>query len=78
MDKHTIINCIENCISQQEAKVLENIKRKDKTAISPERKKEVKVHWIISNPPSQKALENFNRVLAKAQLRVYRESLETK
>lgn len=78
VDNHTIINCIEDCIRQQEAKVLETIKRKDKTAISPERKKEVKVHWTISNQPSQKALENFNRVLAKAQLRVYRESLETK
>lgn len=78
VDNRTIINCIEDCIRQQEAKVLETIKRTDKTAISPEKQKEVKVHWTISNQPSQKALESFNRVLAKAQLRVYREFLETK
>lgn len=63
---------------RQEAKVLETIKRTDKTALSPERRKEIKVQWTISNQPSQKALENFNLVLAKAQLRFYRESLETK
>ena len=46
--------------------------------LSPEKLKEVKVHWTLLNQPSQKAIENFNRVLANAQLRGYREGLETK
>jgi len=56
---------------------LEIAKRAAKSKISPEKLKEVKVHWSISKPISQKALENFNRELAKAQLRAYREFLET-
>jgi len=46
--------------------------------ISREKLKEVIVHWGYLNQPSQKALENFNRVLAKAQLRVYHEFQESK
>lgn len=49
-----------------------------KSKVSPEKLKEVKVRWTFLNQPSQTAIENFNRVLANAQLRVYRESLETK
>ena len=51
--------------------------RSNKTKISPAKLKEVKVHWTISKPISQKACENFNRILASAQLRVYRKFLET-
>jgi hypothetical protein len=53
-------------------------KEADKSKISPEKLKEVRVHWSISKPISRKALESFNRELAKAQLRAYRELLETK
>lgn len=43
---------------------------------SIEQKKKIKVHWNLLNQPSKPAIEEFNRVLAKAQLRVYRESLK--
>jgi len=57
---------------------LETAKKTNRSKISPEKLKEVVVHWGYLNQPSQKALENFNRVLANAQIRVYREFQETK
>ncbi|WP_378952540.1 hypothetical protein [Pelosinus sp. sgz500959] len=57
---------------------MENTKRINRSNISPEKLKEVKVRWGILNKPTQNALEKFNRILAKAQLRVYREIEENK
>lgn len=39
-------------------------------------KKKVKVLWNFLNQPSKSAIEDFNMVLAKAQLRAYQGSLK--
>jgi len=50
---------------------LEGTQKVNRSKISPEKLKEIKVHWRMLNQPTQEALENYNRILAKAQLRVY-------
>jgi len=56
----------------READVLEMTTGINKTNVSPEKLKDVKVHWTIAKPLSQQASENFNRILAHAQIRAYR------
>ena len=55
---------------------MENTIRSGSSNLSPEKHKAVKIHWTLLNQPSTKAIENFNRVLANAQLQMYREGLE--
>lgn len=55
---------------------MENTIRSGSSNLSPEKYKAVKIHWTLLNQPSPKAIENFNRVLANAQLQMYREGLE--
>jgi hypothetical protein len=57
---------------------LESTQKTNRSKISPEKLKEIKVHWRMVNQPTQEALKNYNRILAKAQLRVYYEVFGSK
>ncbi|EIW18591.1 MULTISPECIES: hypothetical protein [Pelosinus] len=57
---------------------MESTQKVNRSKISPEKLKEIKVHWRMLNQPTQEALENYNRILAKAQLRVYHQVFGSK
>ncbi|SFL39584.1 hypothetical protein [Pelosinus propionicus] len=52
---------------------MEGTKNTNRTKISPEKLKEIKVHWKMLNQPGKEAVNNYNRHLARAQLRIYYE-----